>query len=227
MKLRLLVALLSAGWLAAACAQDNTSTPTSSAAATSSLSPSGRGPGLLFDRLGLTDEQQVAVKAVFEAHRAERETIRQARQSGASRDELRAKHEALAARIHEDLKGILTEAQIQQLEEWHKQRGARPQGPATEAERAARLDQRMERLTEKLALTAEQQEQLRALWATRQADRGSGAMGPRPTAEERLARHEARQAQMREILTEEQLAKWQELKPLGRGMGVPRARQEG
>ena len=219
MKSRIVLTLLLAGLLAAACAQQDSSSPTSGTVTASSLNPSAEGSGRIFEKLGLTGEQKTAVKAVFEAHRTEREAIRQARQNGASADELKAQHEALKAKIHEELKAVLTEAQVQQLEEWHKNREAHQHGPLTDAERTAWLNKHMERLTESLGLTPEQQEKLRALWTAGFSERVQLPQSAQPSAEERKARHEARMEQMRQILTAEQFTKLQEMRPMERGAG--------
>ena len=226
MRVNFFLMLVAAVFLAA-CAQNESSSPTQAAATTSALDPAGPGPGRMMERLGLTDEQQAQVKTIFESHRTEREAIRQARRDGTSKDDLEAQHEALRAKIHEELKGVLTEAQMQQLEEWHKNRPRHMRGPMSDEDRAAMLNKRMEKLTTELGLSAEQQEKFRALWETQHAERPAPGQGQRLGREERQARHEAFLQEVKQILDADQFAKFQEMHPKGQGGRARRGRAEG
>jgi len=226
MKVRLVLVLMLVGMLAA-CSQNDSTVPTSTAATTSALDRSGPGPERMMERLGLTEEQRAKVQAVFESHRQEREAIRQACGEGASQTDLEAKHEALRARIHEELKNVLTAAQMQQLEEWHKNRPRPGRGGMNDEERSAHMDRRMERLTAELGLSTEQQAKIRALWETRHAGFAARNPGERPGAQERQTRHQAFLEELKQILNAEQLAKFQELHPGGQGGRARRGQTEG
>lgn len=226
MKVRLVLVLMLVGVLAA-CSQNDSTTPTSTATTTSALDRPGPGPGRMMERLGLTSEQKAKVETIFESHRQEREALRQACRDSASQTDLEARHEALRAKIHEELKNVLTAAQMQQLEEWHKNRPQHGPGGMNDEERSAHMDRRMERLTAELGLSAEQQGKVRALWETQHAERTAGRRGDRPGAEERQARHQAFLEELKQILDAGQFAKFQELHPAGRGWHARRGQTEG
>jgi len=211
----------------AACSQNDSTTPTSTATTTSALDRPGPGPGRMMERLGLTSEQKAKVETIFESHRQEREALRQACRDSASQTDLEARHEALRAKIHEELKNVLTAAQMQQLEEWHKNRPQHGPGGMNDEERSAHMDRRMERLTTELGLTADQQVKIRALWETKRTDLAAHNPGERPSTEQRQARHQAFLEELKQILNAEQLAKFQQLHPKDQDRRARRGQAEG
>lgn len=109
-----------------------------------------QGPARMLNRLdGVTDAQREQIEALMEARRGEmqgvkgemrehRQAMREAIERGASRDELRALADEQAARMSammlsraetaQQVRGILTEAQRDQLQEMRQQRVERHAG---------------------------------------------------------------------------------------------------
>jgi Spy/CpxP family protein refolding chaperone len=210
MKTRTLILIAMAALFLGACTQNESGTPT--APETTSLAPDtdfGRG-GPRLDFLDLSDEQKTQVEAVFASFAREREALRTRRQSGASREELKAAHEELRTKIHAELDKILTAEQRAQLEEHQAKYGRRHGGPLTEEQKVNRLERRVSHLTEALGLTEEQQVAVRALVESKHANRPAPDGEP-PTPEARHAHRAAFEAAMKEILTAEQFETFQEL----------------
>jgi Spy/CpxP family protein refolding chaperone len=184
-----------------ACSQTESDTPTSPEISVLSRGVEGGGP--VFDFLDLTDDQKLQVEAVFARFAEEREALRNRRQNGATREELRATHEELRARIHAELDKILTAEQSAKLEEHQARYGRRHGEPLTDEQKANRLERRVSHLTEALGLTVEQQTAVRALIEQMHANRPVRD-GECPAPGERDAHRAAFETAMREILTTEQ-----------------------
>ena len=143
-------------------------------------------------------------ESFFEALAEERVAIREARRIGTSWEELKEQHEALRARVHGELADVLTADQLAKLDELHKNRPRHRRGSMSQEDHVARMDQRLEKLTETLGLTPEQTEQLRALFEEHHANRPARGEGP-PDPEVRSQRHDEFLSNLEGILTPEQL----------------------
>jgi Spy/CpxP family protein refolding chaperone len=212
MKLRITLLLLAAALMVAACGQNESSNPTSLEATASVLGDPGSGPVRWAEELGLTDDQIAQVTAIFESHREERAAIREARRNGTSWEGLKEQHKALRARVHGELADVLTADQLAKLDELHKNRPRHRRGSMSQEDHVARMDQRLEKLTETLGLTPEQTEQLRALFEEHHANRPARGEGP-PDPEVRSQRHDGFLSKLEGILTPEQLEQFKEMRP--------------
>lgn len=179
------------------------------------------------ERLQLTDEQEVKIKAIFDQHFAAHKNERQAKRAeGPSEQEraaMREKMEAERASFDAEIKAILTPDQQAQLE---KLKGERKDGPRHGKRGPGKNP--MEALSAELNLSADQQAQLKSLFENRMAERKAAReareaqMTPEQKAE-REARHKERKAKMeaertaidneiKAVLTPEQQAEFEKMK---------------
>ena len=208
MKTRTLILIATAALFLGACTQRESETPTSPEI--SGLSAGLEGGRQVFDFLDLTEDQRAQVEAVFASFAEERAALRNRRQNGASREELKAAHEELRTRIHAELDKILTTEQRAQLEEHQAKYGRRHGETLTLEQKANRLERRVSHLTAALGLSEDQQVAVRAL-IEQKHDSRPARDGKCPTPEERDTHRTAFEAAMKEILTAEQFTLFQEL----------------
>jgi Spy/CpxP family protein refolding chaperone len=218
-KLRWIAATLTAVALSVgmmACSESEGTNPAASGVATTASSGAGERVSIV-DALGLTEEQHEQFRAAMQAHHEKMRALRDSLGESATPEERQAARDALRAELLEELGTFLTEEQLAKLEELHQQRqgrrGMRGNGPPTDEQIAERMDRRIERLVEALGLSPEQEVQVRDLFETMHANRPES----RPTPEQRSQHREEIHSQLEAILTPEQMALFEELRP-GPGM---------
>lgn len=178
---------------------------TGAAALTGSLDSSVGGalaPRFPFDELNLTDEQRAQIETILASYREQFDALRPQDGSREPSPEVREQLHELHTALRAEIAAELTEEQLALLDQLRQQRGPRGQrgGPHLTVE------QRLERMTEHLGLTAEQQEQIRALLQEREQQREQiRASGERPAREEMRQLREQFRERIRAILTEEQI----------------------
>ncbi|MFQ5650205.1 MAG: hypothetical protein ACE5IY_09720 [bacterium] len=167
--------------------------------------PRLHGVRMLTDVLDLSAEQQEQVKAIIEQNRPEFGHRRRGRMDADSFAGLKAKRQEMREKVYKEVLAILTPEQRTRAEAMKAQldRGEVPQ---------EFVDKHIEHLTEKLDLTAEQQEQIRALQT---AQKLLDLHNSTDSARERRAKHrdimQNAHDQMLNILTPEQQEIFQEM----------------
>lgn len=165
----------------------------------------------LADELGLSDAQRAQVREIFDARREARQNLRAQSEGrrGANREERQAIREAFRQQMQE----VLTPEQAERF------RALREARRAERGERrGARHAERFARMSERLGLSEAQQQAMReAFEARREASEALRAeareAGPSEQRhQERQAIREAFRAQVREILTPEQLEQFREMR---------------
>ena len=141
------------------------------------------GIGRLTEALGLTDDQIAQIEVIADKYKASFDELRDAWDSGTSWQEIRDQRKALHDAFIEEIKPILTDAQIALLEEMQSkfEQGKFPEDMAT---------RRLAWLTETLNLTTEQQDQISALLVAASEQ----LIALRDASESREAFHEAAQS---------------------------------
>lgn len=209
MRIRLVITAMAALTMLG-CSESGSNTPTSATAADDTALLQRWPMRHMLSQLELTAGQKEALKAVFEAHRAEVKELRSQANDSSSRAGLREERKALRTKIKAEVDAVLTGQQRNELEQlvaaFQAKRFQRP----SDQELANRLDQRLEKLTAKLDLNSEQQRQVRALFEAMHAERRQGVDQPFDP-EARLARREALLKQMQQILSADQYGKFQSL----------------
>ncbi|MCK4573769.1 MAG: hypothetical protein KAU36_05330, partial [candidate division Zixibacteria bacterium] len=172
MRIVVLSAALLMAALVAGCSDSETG---DTVAPGSSLSMTDAGPaagfhrGMLFEELGLSEEQQAAVKEVLMAHRVEMKEMRESLRESGSMEEMAQARETMKVAMIQELKPILTEGQLAKFEQ-------------LTADREAHIKERLENgevprgfpghkfggpisvFAEQLELTDEQQSQIKKLF---------------------------------------------------------------
>lgn len=236
MKSRQLVPIvLAAAWLFVGCSQEAPTTsvempdsPSASLLATqaekpASVSDSEAPSGDLATRLGLSDAQQAALKALKTEQKAETQAALKAAKESKDRKALRDELKALRDRHHAAFLALLTDAQKATYDELKAE--ARKRAEEKKSERTP--------IEEQLGLDADQRAALETLREGLRADSKAIAQKSRETKTEREAvkkEHEALRTAfdtaLRNLLTDEQKAKYDELKAARAEQQAKREKQQ-
>ena len=239
MKSRQLVPIvLAAAWLFVGCSQEAPTTsvempdsPSASLLATqaekpASVSDSEAPSGDLATRLGLSDAQQAALKALKTEQKAETQAALKAAKESKDRKALRDELKALRDRHHAAFLALLTDAQKATYDEL---KAARAEQQAKREQRQAEMKKRIQQtrksaearrvtIEDQLGLDAGQRAALRALRLKHSADGKEIAQEARETKADREtvkkeyeALRNAFDKAFREILTDEQEAKYDQI----------------
>ena len=161
----------------------------------------GSGP-ILFSVLDLSDEQKAQIREIVDRYRPQFMELRRRWRLGISWQEIHELRKALREQMHQEIFQVLTAEQQAIILEIQEQltNGIYPD---------ILVEKRLEKLTELLTLTAEQQEQIRPLLA----EAGTQMLAARAAANNHRELREALRAifenldqQISALLTEEQLA---------------------
>lgn len=166
--------------------------------------------------LELTDAQREQIREIFQEARGQRG-------ERARGERARGERGAMRRQIHERIQAVLTPEQRQRAQELRAERGQQ------------RLDRRIERMTERLALTERQQQQVRSIMQNAHMQgrilREQGADDPASAREATRGLRERTQAAIRSVLNAEQQSQLDEMRARrgerrghGRGHGPRGAR---
>lgn len=185
----------------------------------------GPGPGNMLDslkaQLGLTDDQVEAIKALHEQRREEF----QMRRHGATRGERPAINDEdgrpdFHQQMREELAKILTDEQLQKLDDLQEARRAEHQARMLEFAQE-RLDNRTDFMATVLKLDTGQKSQLEAIFTKEQEQRqqlheniGNGTLDRKEIRELMPQLREQTESEIRDLLTDEQVALFDALQDL-------------
>jgi Spy/CpxP family protein refolding chaperone len=158
--------------------------------------------------LELTEEQISAITAINEKYRNQFEERRASFGDERPTEEQREQHRALRQTQRDEIHALLTETQLEKLEQLRTQH--RAEGGHFGKDRLS-VDQRIAHLTEALNLTEDQKSQMRAAFETMVAATKTED-GTRPDRESMQAARDALHSAIESILTPAQLTTFEELR---------------
>jgi len=165
------------------------------------------------ERLGLTEQQQASFKAKREANREEIRALRE--DDSLSAEEKRDKMKALRESGKEEFESILTDDQRAALEEMKT--GRKEKGPKHKAKDKEAKKERFEKMVEELGLTPDQKAVLEAQKAAGRKEmetiKNDTSLSPEEKREKLSELRQSRKGTLAGILTDEQKAKMESLKP--------------
>jgi Spy/CpxP family protein refolding chaperone len=201
--------------------------------------PKGRGPEAMNQRswgadefakrlermtkgLGLTKKQQEQIKPILQDEYDQLEKLRG--NDTFNRDERRAKLKALNESTYDKMKPFLTPNQLKQHEaikkliknRRHEQRGSKPGPEQARGRSLMDPERRLNHMTEDLKLTEEQQAKIKPIINSEFAEisklRGNDTLNQTERRDKLQALNQQTTDQIRPILTQEQLAKFETIK---------------
>lgn len=169
-------------------------------------------PARMAEELGLSEEQQAAMKAIHEKYAAQRKERWESIGKTTSREERRAAMKEFHEQIKAEVDAVLTEDQKTKLEQIRagQFKKMKTRFSKSDFDHAERFSKHIEHLAGKLNLTVEQQESLKtAMTAVHEQFQGQSdnRFDPDAMADLRDKMHEA----ITSVLTEEQLGKFEQM----------------